>query len=59
MAPDALMMRGRYAELKMPVVIVAGDHDRVIDSRSQSARLHSEITQSSFHSLGDQGHMIH
>ena len=59
MVPNALMIRGRYADLKMPVVITAGDDDRVVDSQSQSARLHSEISQSSFHCLGGQGHMIH
>ena len=59
MVPDAMMMRGRYADLKMPVVIVTGDRDRLVDGQSQSARLHSEISQSSFHILGGHGHMIH
>jgi pimeloyl-ACP methyl ester carboxylesterase len=59
MVPDALMARSRYAELKMPVVIIAGDLDRVVDWESQSARLHTEIAQSSFHRLRGHGHMVH
>jgi pimeloyl-ACP methyl ester carboxylesterase len=59
MVPDALMTRGQYASLKMPVVIVAGDHDRLVDCESQSARLHSEITQSSFRRIDGHGHMVH
>ena len=59
MVPAALMTRSQYAKLKMPVAIVAGDHDRLVDCESQSARLHSEITQSSFRKIADQGHMIH
>lgn len=59
MVPDTMMLRRRYADLKMPVVIVAGDHDRLVDSQSQSVRLHSEIAQSSFHRLKGHGHMIH
>ena len=53
------MARYQYSKLKMPVVIVAGDHDRVVETQSQSELLHSEIRQSSFHSLRGHGHMIH
>jgi pimeloyl-ACP methyl ester carboxylesterase len=55
MIPDA----SQYATLKMPVVIIAGDEDRLIDINTQSARLHRDIPQSKFHRLASNGHMIH
>jgi pimeloyl-ACP methyl ester carboxylesterase len=59
MIPDAFYFCNEYANLKMPVVIVAGDQDRLIDIDSQSARLHREVPQSSFHRVPVTGHMIH
>jgi pimeloyl-ACP methyl ester carboxylesterase len=58
MIPDAFVLRNQYANLKMPVVIIAGGQDKLIEIDSQSARLHSEITQSRFHRLAGNGHMI-
>ena len=59
MIPDAFYFSGEYANLKMPVVIVAGDEDRLIDIDTQSSRLHSEIPQSKFHRVHGNGHMVH
>jgi pimeloyl-ACP methyl ester carboxylesterase len=59
MVPDAFYFRNEYANLKMPVVIVAGEQDRLVDIASQSARLHREVPQSSFHRVPGTGHMIH
>lgn len=58
MIPDAFGLRNRYAELKMPVIIIAGEEDRLIDIDTQSARLHSDIPQSRFHRVAGNGHMI-
>ena len=58
MIPDAIKFRNRYADLKMPVVIIAGEEDRLIDIDTQSARLHSDISQSRFHRVAGNGHMI-
>lgn len=58
MIPDAFRMRKQYAQLKMPVVIIAGVDDRLIDIDTQSARLHSDISQSRFHRIAGNGHMI-
>ena len=58
MVPSAVKFRHHYADLKMPVVIIAGDKDRMIDTDSQSARLHSEIPQSIFQRFSENGHMI-
>ena len=49
MIPDAFHFDDKYAELKMPVVIIAGEQDQLIDIDRQSARLHSAISQSLFH----------
>jgi pimeloyl-ACP methyl ester carboxylesterase len=58
MIPNAFRMQGDYADLKMPVVIISGGDDRLIDV-DQSARLHEEIAQSSFHRVRGAGHMLH
>jgi pimeloyl-ACP methyl ester carboxylesterase len=59
MIPDAIHFENKYADLKMPVVIVAGEDDRLIDSDTQSARLHSDVSQSAFHRVPKNGHMVH
>jgi len=58
MIPDAFKLRNQYPHLKMPVVIIAGVEDRLIDIDTQSARLHSDISQSRFHRVAGNGHMI-
>lgn len=59
MIPDAFLFRDEYANLKMPVVIVAGDEDRLIDIDKQSKRLHRDVPQSKFHRVPGTGHMVH
>ena len=59
MVPSAVAVRGQYASLTMPVVIIAGEQDRVIDIDAQSARLHRDITQSKFRRVANAGHMVH
>ena len=59
MIPDAFQFSGDYAKLKMPVVIIAGDEDRLVDTDAQSFRLHANIPQSRFHRVFGNGHMVH
>jgi pimeloyl-ACP methyl ester carboxylesterase len=59
MIPDAAHFEDRYGELKMPVVIIAGEDDRLIDIDEQSARLHGDVAGSKFHRIPKTGHMIH
>lgn len=59
MIPDAASFRHRYADLQMPVAIVAGDEDRMVDLDAQSARLHREVSQSRLHCVPANGHMVH
>jgi pimeloyl-ACP methyl ester carboxylesterase len=59
MVPDAAASQDRYGELRMPVVIIAGQDDRLIDIDAQSARLHGDISGSTFRRIADSGHMVH
>jgi pimeloyl-ACP methyl ester carboxylesterase len=59
MVPDAFASQKHYAKLKIPVVIVAGEEDRLININTQSGRLHRDITQSTLHRIPGVGHMVH
>lgn len=59
MVPAAYSLSGRYGELKMPLVIVAGEDDQLVDIEKQSARLHHELPQSAMHRIPRAGHMVH
>ncbi|WP_228461918.1 alpha/beta fold hydrolase [Paracoccus liaowanqingii] len=57
--PMAAAAAARYPTLTMPVVIVAGSEDRLIDPDAQSGRLHDAIPDSSYHPVPGSGHMVH
>jgi pimeloyl-ACP methyl ester carboxylesterase len=57
--PGAFDLAREYASLQMPVVIIAGDQDRLIDIEKQSARLHQDVRQSKFRPVTNAGHMVH
>jgi pimeloyl-ACP methyl ester carboxylesterase len=59
MIPSAAAAQGRYGRLRLPVAIIAGEGDRMVATKAQSARLHGEIPQSSFSNLLNTGHMVH
>ena len=59
MIPDAFGLRGKYGELAMPVIIIAGELDRLIDTDRQSGRLHRDVAHSAFRSVPGSGHMVH
>jgi pimeloyl-ACP methyl ester carboxylesterase len=59
MVPAAAELQARYRELKMPVTIMTGADDQVVDAGRQSRRLHAELSQSRFISLPGLGHMVH
>ena len=58
MIAGALAMRHRYQELTMPVVIMAGTKDRVVNAK-QPRRLHAQIAQSILRLVPGVGHMLH
>jgi pimeloyl-ACP methyl ester carboxylesterase len=59
MIPDAFASCKDYASMKMPVVIIAGEQDRLIDVNKQSARLHRDVANSTLHCVSGVGHMVH
>lgn len=48
-----------YGKLKMPVAIIVGSRDRLIDPEGHSGRLHKVVAHSTLHSLVGSGHMVH
>ena len=46
--PGRLHAARSYANLKIPVVIIAGEQDKLIDIDTQSVQLHSDVSQSRF-----------
>src|SRR5918911_891344 len=59
MIPAATELQPRYGELKLPVVIVTGADDQIVDVGRQSKRLHAELPGSEFTALPGLGHMVH
>ena len=58
MIPSASRLQGGYHQLQMPVAIVAGAQDRLIESE-QAVRLTDDIPQSTLRCIPGTGHMVH
>jgi pimeloyl-ACP methyl ester carboxylesterase len=58
MIPSAHTLEQQYRLLQMPVAIVAGAEDRLIES-DQSADLHRDILHSTLRFVPGTGHMVH
>jgi pimeloyl-ACP methyl ester carboxylesterase len=58
MIPGALGLRGHYADLKLPIVIMAGDGDKVVFKR-RAEQLKAAVRGSVLHVVQGAGHMIH
>ena len=52
-------LAGRYAELNLPLAIVAGAGDEVVDPDRHARRLARELPGSTLHEIPDAGHMVH
>lgn len=59
MIPAAYGASEKYGNLRMPVAIVAGEGDRIVDIDDQSSRLHDDIPGSTFRRIKGGGHMVH
>ena len=59
MIPDAVALQSRYGELTMPVAIVAGSEDKMVDLDHQALRLHRALPGSFLHVVEGCGHMVH
>jgi pimeloyl-ACP methyl ester carboxylesterase len=49
----------RYREIRLPVIILSGLADRIVDPQVHSLRLHRQIATSQIRLLPETGHMIH
>lgn len=52
-------MSGRYQDLRLPVTIITGDGDRVVDPGKHAPRLHAAIPRSKSIVVPECGHMVH
>ncbi len=59
MVPAAGAMSKRYAELDLPVTLIAGEDDVVVDPQAHSVRLHDELPESGLFVVPGVGHMVH
>lgn len=59
MVPAAMMLRKHYAELTVPVALIAGSGDLMSNPARNSGRLHGEVPQSTLRIEPETGHMIH
>ena len=59
MAYGVARMRDSYPELRMPVVIMAGSEDQVVDVGRHAIRLHEQIPHSDLRLVPGAGHMVH
>jgi pimeloyl-ACP methyl ester carboxylesterase len=59
MIPGAAGLAGHYSEVAMPVAVVAGLGDKIVDCDTQAGRLGAELPQSTLRKVPDAGHMIH
>ena len=59
MIPAAAAMAPRFAELDLPVTIIAGDGDKMVNTEAQSKRLSETVPQSRYVEIEGAGHMVH
>lgn len=59
MIPAARRLAPRYGEIALPVAIIAGRGDRMVDTATQSERLHGDLPNSRLTLLDGVGHMPH
>jgi pimeloyl-ACP methyl ester carboxylesterase len=59
MIPAAASMAPRLEELDLPVTIIAGDGDEMVETAAQSKRLADALPQSRYIELEGAGHMVH
>ena len=59
MIPAAARLRKRHVELTMPVVIFAGEADKIVDPGAHACKLHAMLPNSELRLLPGFGHMLH
>jgi pimeloyl-ACP methyl ester carboxylesterase len=56
---SARTLSRHYQDLSVPVRIIAGLEDRIVETDNHSARLHRELGTSKFLEVPRSGHMVH
>jgi pimeloyl-ACP methyl ester carboxylesterase len=59
MVPAAATLAGRLGDLRVPLTIVAGEGDAVVDPEAQSVRLAAAVPDSKLILVPGAGHMVH
>ena len=59
MAREVAAMRDRYGELHLPVMIMAGSEDQVVDVGRHAVRLREQIPHGELRLVPGAGHMVH
>ena len=59
MIPAAMRVSKRVASLDIPVILIAGADDQVVDPEKQSVRLHKALPDSKLELIAGAGHMLH
>jgi pimeloyl-ACP methyl ester carboxylesterase len=59
MTPSVMELQSHYAELHLPVVIVAGEDDQIVDVERHAEQLHDVLPRSELTIVPRQGHMVH
>jgi pimeloyl-ACP methyl ester carboxylesterase len=59
MNSSAARLSGRYEGLAMPVAIMAGRGDKIVDIGPQPQWLHALVPQSTLQVINGTGHMLH
>ena len=59
MMPAAAAASERYGELKLPVTLLAGANDKVVDVEAHTRRLHRDLPASELVVVAATGHMVH
>jgi len=59
MIPAAVSLSGRYGELALPVIIMAGDGDLIAHKEKHAERLINHLSNAELRIVPDQGHLFH
>lgn len=59
MIPSAAVLQKSYRTLTLPVTILAGAEDRLVEPDLHAERLHRDVPQSRLHVFAGLGHMLH
>lgn len=59
MVPQAMRLRKRYGELRMPVFLLTGAEDKIVNPKAQTLRLFRALFRGEIRVLPRTGHMAH